>query len=156
MYFIDPSLKKNRKFYLAEMEKLQQSLGIPLYLFYDGEFFDYLDESGTWQWLTEGLRLWQQTVPTNIDLNYDLTPEDSLNALLWLDGNSLHKLITNDLIWNARLIQSMFPSGVTLHLLHEALEKRGTERATRKVNYQELASLLEHRLNSYYGTNSTT
>jgi hypothetical protein len=155
MYFIDLSLKKNRKYYLEEMKKLQSALGIPLYLFYDGEFFDHLGASATWQWLIEGLRLWQQTVPTNIDLNYDLTPEKTLEALLSLDGTTLQKLITNNLIWEARLIQGLFQTGATLRLLHEVLEKHGTEKATRRVTYRELAFLLERRLHTYYGSEST-
>src|SRR5574341_398306 len=39
MYFIDPTLHKNETYYRAEIQTLQNHLGIHIYLFYNGEFF---------------------------------------------------------------------------------------------------------------------
>jgi len=154
MYFIDPSLKKNRKYYKDQLQSLEAKLGIHLHLFYDGELFEYLGSPATWEFVTKGLRKWQESVPVSIELDYDREPEETWTALQAVDVGTWYKLITNDALWDGHVIQALFPGGDILKRLHRSFKQQGASKVkigNRKVSYQELAHILEHRLGTEYG-----
>ncbi len=154
MYFIDPSLRKNRKYYQAQFEALKTELDIPLYLFYDGELFEYLGSPSTWETLTNGLKTWQRSLPVSIELDYDHEPEETWKALQPIDIGIWYKLITSDALWDGSVMHSLFPSGAILQLLYRMLQQQGASKVkigNRWVTAQELAYILGRRLSAEYG-----
>jgi hypothetical protein len=156
MYFVDPSLTKNRNYYLQEIEKLKQELGIKVHLFYGGELFEHLGIQATWEFLNEGLREWRKQVPETIPLDLDATPITSWRSLRRVEAGTWHKLITTDELWKEGLIKALFPKGHILCLLHCHLMKQGGQlvrvRGTRITN-REVAFVLAKKLKTEYGLN---
>ena len=157
MYFIDPSLSKNERYYEAEIETLQEELGIPIYLFYNGELFQYLQgNTSLWGLLLNSLQAWRQTVPEQIVLNFDADPQKTLVDLAALPVGIWHKLIANDALWAGGVIQILFPSGASLRQLQQVLMQQGLRRyriGRGTATYAELAYRLEIELIKHYGPN---
>ena len=154
MYFIDPSLKKNRHYYEAELSKLSSELDVPLYLFYDGELFDFLEIPDVWQFLKLALPKWQQSVPVNIEFDYDNDLEESWRVIQTVEIGVWYKLIMNDALWEGQIVQALFSKGAVLKLLLNTFNEQGTsvvKIGRHKVAYAELASLLEKRIRAAYG-----
>jgi hypothetical protein len=155
MYFIDPAFEKNRAYYTKEINSLSKELGIPVCLFYNGEIFEYLgDSTSAWQTLNDALMQWRSTVPQEINLDFDAEPErtiletQSVPALIW------HRLAVSDPLWDHSVVQSVFPTGVTLERLSDRWVQRGDETFIvnrRRTTFCELAALLRQRLHRHYG-----
>lgn len=157
MYFIDPALKKNRNYYQSQLQVLSHDLNIPLYLFYDGELFDFLGIPDVWSFIQIALAKWQRSVPVNIELDYDTDPEESWKAIQNVDIGVWYKLLMTDALWEGHLMQVLFSNGTVLRFLLQALKQRGTNTfkvGRHKVTAVDLASLLEMRLLNAYGSSS--
>ncbi len=99
MYFIDPSLHKNQAFYKDELIELSDEFGIPALLFYDGELFEFLDGNiSAWSLLQDSLLMWRSTVREEINLNYDMKPEDFIHETQSISPSIWYKLLANDLL----------------------------------------------------------
>jgi hypothetical protein len=154
MYFMDPSLRKNKRYYEATLDKLREDLQIPIYLFYDGEIFPYLQgNQQSWDLLLSSLYAWRKTVPEQIYLNYDAEPEKTLAELSEIPGGIWYKLIANNALWEGGVIQALFPNGTTLRLLEAGFRQNGGRklRAGRSsISFLQLAALLQMQLDKYY------
>lgn len=153
MYFIDPSLTKNKKHYMYELKSLSNTLDIPLYLFYNGELFEHLGDRSVWDTLSNALIIWRDTVPQEINLDCDVDFATSLHELRVLEAVVWYKLALNDALWENGVVQCIFSTGTTLEQLSHEFEQRSTEQfkmSRLKVTFGELASKLRHRLSSHY------
>jgi hypothetical protein len=157
MYFIDPSLRKNRNYYKMQLEMLSADLSIPLYLFYNGELFDFLGIPDGWRFIETALPKWQQSVPVNIEFDFDSNPEESWRAIQILELGVWYKLLKTDALWEGYLTQTLFSNGTVLRLLLQTFKQQGAKTiklGNRKVNFDELAYLLEKRLKTVYNDSS--
>ncbi len=154
MYFIDPSLHKNEGFYQEEIAALQGELGIPIYLFYNGELFQHLEgHTRNWELLVSSLQTWRDTVPEQIVLDYDADPDRTLAELGQIAGSVWHKLIVHEALWSGGVIKTLFPNGRTLRQLQNMFRQAGMKKyRVGKANstYSQLADLLEHQIDRFY------
>jgi hypothetical protein len=156
MYFIDPSLHKNEGYYQQEIKTLQKELGIPIYLFYNGEVFQFLQgHTRTWDLLLGSLQDWRKSVPEQITLDYDANPEKTLVELSSVSGSIWYKLITNDALWESGVITTLFPNGAALQKLEATFREQGGTRirAGRNViTSNQFAAIIRLKLNKYYAS----
>lgn len=118
MYFIDPALHKNERYYRKEIEALQHTLEIPVALFYDGGLFQHLQgHTETWDLLLNSLQIWRKTAPEQISLDYDTDPELAVEEMAQAPGSVWHKLASTDALWEYGVLQALFATGRTLMLL---------------------------------------
>jgi len=144
MYFIDPDLSKNKKYYVEELGKLRKFYGIELYLFYGHELFDHIGFPGLWDNLIEWLTRWKAELPDFPEINLDLSPEESFEEIKTLEPLYWRKIFENDQIWEDGIIQVLFSDGSTLRLMLAYFSKKHTSA------YRSLARLLEKKLSEYY------
>lgn len=144
MYFIDPDLEKNRSFYTQRLASLSQFYGVELHLFYGDEFFTFLGQPQIWNDLISWLTRWKESLPELPEINFDLTPQESLDDILSLDNRTWRRLITNDILWDQGIVRALFRDGTTLHLLLDYFNARETP------PYPTLSQALSSRLQEYY------
>lgn len=153
MYFLDPTLVKNRNFYNINISIFQDAAKIPMFLFYNGELFDYLNHAELWVELTENLALWRNSLGDSIDLDFDVNPLQSLEELRLVKLSSWEKLFSNDLLWRGGVIAAMFPQGSTLRLKRQQLLDSLTNASITGAEFkrvQRLLITLDSRLEQYY------
>ena len=107
-YFIDPELKKNKKYYLGSLEEISKSYGIPLYLFYGDELFEFLDMKNAWFEILNFLKQWKEEIPELPETNFDLNAEVSFEEIKSLSPACYRKLLSNNEIFN-EIILTLFP-----------------------------------------------
>jgi hypothetical protein len=152
MWFIDPLLSKNKPYYNNELQSLSAELQIPIYLFYNGEFFDYLTGStAEWELLAKALLIWRDNVPK--DVNLDCDSPDDLEELLKVQPLVWYKLVANDQLWSSGVVSVVFPKGtnlkeVSLQLAQTPLLKFSIGK--KRVSYKELAILIRERVINWY------
>lgn len=144
MYFVDPSLRKNKNYYQEELNKLKQKYDIPLFLFYGKELFDYLKHSEIWDNILLWLKKWKDSLPILPEINFDKEPEKTLEEIKKLTPSVWKKILENENLWEEGIIKTLFKEGKTLKLLLEFFRK-GKEK-----NYSHLAELLTKKLEKYY------
>jgi len=100
MYFIDPSLTKNRRYYLDELSAtIHPKFNIDLWLCYNGELFDKLGNPTAWNTLEQALIQWRDTVRQDINLNYDFDPETTVVETQLVTLSTWLSFAQNDLLW---------------------------------------------------------
>ena len=124
-----------------------------MFLFYNGELFDYLNHAELWVELTENLALWRNSLGDSIDLDFDVNPLQSLEELRLVKLSSWEKLFSNDLLWRGGVIAAMFPQGSTLRLKRQQLLDSLTNASITGAEFkrvQRLLITLDSRLEQYY------
>jgi hypothetical protein len=154
MYFIDPSLAKNRRYYLDELSTtIHPKYNIDLWLCYNGELFEKLGRPAAWSTLEQALIEWRDTVRQDINLNYDLEPEATVAETQSVTLSTWLSFAKNDLLWTNGVVKCLFPTGEGLQAITIDLERRFekvlTEQKQRKA-FELTVSLLKHRLREYY------
>jgi hypothetical protein len=144
MYFIDPDLKKNRKYYLQELSKLEKFYGVKLYLFYGEELFDYLQCSETWNSILSWLIQWKDSLPELPEINFDVAPYESFKEVRDLELRYWRKILENEKLWSEGVLKAIFREGTTLRLLLEFFCTQNS------IPYKRLADLLDQRLKQFY------
>lgn len=153
MYFIDPSLVKNRNYYVSELEDLRTELEIPVHLFYNGELFQFFEgHLRTWEHLYRGLKTWREKLPEIIEFNYDLDPLATIEETKTITDGTWLKVISMDVLWESHVIQTLFPTGKFFEILAVDFQGRGQKiiRKTPKITCENLALMIEQRLLQYY------
>jgi Holliday junction resolvase-like predicted endonuclease len=115
-YFIDPSLVKNRNFYIPQMAKLQESWGVELKVSYGEQMFADLGYADIWQDIMSNLRKWRSDIPDLPEVNFDLRPEESAEEIKELPYRVFRKLFDDERIVE-QILPVIFPNGQTLALL---------------------------------------
>lgn len=104
MWFVDPSLKKNKKYYQFEMEQ-NQSSNYELHLFYGAEFTIFLDKISIWDELTSYLITWKNSNQNDIIINFEQNWENTKQEL----ENNVSKKTWKKLINNSQVMKEIFP-----------------------------------------------
>jgi hypothetical protein len=153
MYFIDPSLGKNKNYYIGSMQNLFSELGIEIHLFYNGELFNYFNRPDLWEQLIDGLRSWRNRLGGELDLNFDKDPAASIRDLSNVSLGTWSKLLANESLWVNGVISTLFPEGRTLtlqlDLFVQALSEE-TIRTSDKRRLTQLIEVFEHHFKQYY------
>ncbi len=144
MYFIDPALSKNKKFYIRELSRLRDIYHIELFLFYGQEIFEYLNHPNLWTELIEWIKKWKTSLPDFPEIDFDLSPTESFEEIKSLRPLYWKKLIANENIWRDGIIRVLFSDGTTLKLLFGYFSQQQT------TEYRNLAKSLLERINTYY------
>ena len=153
MYFIDPNLEKNKKFYIEELNKLNEYYGVPLYLFYGEELFKFLKSPDYWEKLLNWLIEWKELLPEIPEINFDKNPEDSFKEIQNLEIRYWKKLLENEKLWEENIIKAIFNNGETLRRILDYFANQKSNNQKSKQSYRELCELLEERLKKYYQEN---
>ena len=144
MYFIDPTLSKNKKFYLEELNKLKEIYHNELFLIYGQDFFEFINHPKLWTELIEWIKQWKTSLPDFPDIDFDLSPSESFEEIKTLRPLYWRKMIANESIWKDGIIRVIFSKGTTLELLFGYFSQQKTS------EFQDLAKSLLERINTYY------
>lgn len=138
-YFIDPELKKNRKYYDAELKRMSKAYGVNLNLNYGDELFTFLGHKEIWQEILKYLEEWKKEIPELPETNFDLNAQSSFEEIKDLNPAWFRSILENDEIFN-EIVLAIFPEKKTLKLLFEHFK------ANEKTIYKTLSELLKKRI----------
>lgn len=144
IYFVDPSLSKNKNYYLGALELFKTTYTPKLYLVYGKEFFELLRRPVLWDRMIAWLTLWKEDLPEFPEIDLDLDPIESFSEIKNLSPRYWLKILNNDQLWDDEIIRVLFSDGSTLKLVLEHYKKlpgRGN---------REIAYLLSIRVEEYY------
>lgn len=144
MYFIDPSLSKNKNYYLKELKKLENFYGVKLLLFYGKELFEYLKHPEMWEEILSWLQKWKDSLPELPEINFDQCPEESFKEIKMLEIRYWRKLLENENIWKEGIMKALFKEGKTLRLLLKFFNSKPD------TPYKNLAKLLQQKIEKYF------
>ena len=146
MYFIDPSLQKNKSYYMNELQKIGSLYsGIGLHLFYGKEFFEHLGHPEMWDDLLGWLQQWREEIAEFPEVNMDNDSEESFEELKEVEIKYWRKLVMNNDLWEKGIIRVLFPRGTTLKMVAQYFAEHGA------VPHQRLAGLIFEKMEKYYG-----
>ena len=121
MWFIDPSLRKNHRYYAGEMEKMAKDYGCSPQLCYGDELFA---EAGgieafplsIYQEILDYLKIWKEELPEMPEINLDLDYKRSFEEIKAIKSSVYRKLLNNEEIIN-QIFPIIFPEKKVLRLL---------------------------------------
>jgi len=144
MYFIDPDLKKNKNFYSEELQKMESTYGIKLYLLYGKELFDFFGYPQMWETLLEWLKKWKESLPELPKINFDAEPEESFKEIKDLEIQFWRKIIDNRKLWEEGIIKAIFREGKTLIMIIDFFNSSDS------FAHRKIAKLLENKVREFY------
>lgn len=130
-YFIDPSLIKNKNFYIEEIEKIKKDYNIYSKLCYGEEFWIEINHKEVWDELLKYLEEWKKEIPEMPSVNFDENPQESFKEIKDLSTTTYRKLFGNENICK-EILPILFPQNETLKLLEEYFEELGSSRSIYK------------------------
>ena len=106
MWFIDNSLRKNKKYYSEQMEEMSTFYGCEPKLYYGDEMFessengikDFPDEM--WNEIIDYLTKWKETLPDMPEVNLDANSDEVFEELKNLPPHIYRKLFESEEIKN--------------------------------------------------------
>lgn len=115
VFFVDPSLNKNRNYYSAELEALaRKHNGLRARLWYGEEFFaDILGGDGVWDEMLSHLRRWKENIPLFPEVNFDATAEKSFGEIKDISPSVFLKIFKNDSVRD-EILPVIFPGNEVL------------------------------------------
>lgn len=122
MWFIDDSLKKNRKYYLEQMQEMVEFYGCEPKLYYGAEMFSESENGITdfpnamWNEIIEYLPRWKETLPDMPELNFDINSDKVFEELKNVEPRVYRKLFKNNDI-KEQILPIIFPEGSVLRKL---------------------------------------
>ena len=126
-YFIDPEFKKNKKFYLNEIDKIKSDYGLKsLHLLYGGELFELIGRSDIWEEIIRYLEMWKKEIPELPELNFDNSPQKSYEEIKDLNPSIYRNLFSNQAIVK-EIFPILFPQKSTLKFLADYFHSQETE-----------------------------
>lgn len=118
MWFVDNSLRKNRRYY-EKMISQTHINNVELFLFYGAEFTDYLDKVKIWNEMEEYLLTWKASDENIIELNFEKDWEETKKELLEnVSKKNWEKIIKNDKVVN-EILPILFPTNKYKEILSE-------------------------------------
>ena len=110
MWFVDPSLIKNKNYY-KQMMNNNKSINHELLLFYGNEFMNYLDKITVWDEMVNYLTKWKKSDDNKIELNFEDNWEETKKELVeHVSKANWIKLISNDTV-KKEILPILFPTG---------------------------------------------
>lgn len=128
MWFIDDSLRKNRRYYLVEMEKMSKDYNCETYLFYGAEMFGINGGISNfsiqiWEEVLNYLEVWKNTLPDMPEINFDNNANEVFEEIKNLSPIIFRKIFNNEDIIQ-QIFPIIFPTGETLCLLSNYFENQ--------------------------------
>lgn len=124
MWFIDDSLKKNRKYYTKQMKEMADFYNCDPKLYYGVEMFSG-SETGIvdfpkemWNEIIEYLTKWKETLPEMPEVNLDLNSEEAFEELKDLSPAIYRRLFKNEEI-KEQIFPIIFTEGIVLKKLRD-------------------------------------
>ncbi len=118
MWFVDNSLKKNRKYYQKKIDATAKNR-VTLHLFYGSEFTDYLDQVAIWDEMSRYLLEWKESEDNVIELNFEEDWETTKQELLDLVPKKNWKKIEKNNSIKEEILTILFPTGKYKEILDE-------------------------------------
>ena len=141
MWFIDASLRKNKNYYLEQMEKMSSFYDCSPRLYYGQEMFSK-SENGIsdfpidmWNEIVEYLKLWKKNLPDMPEVNFDLNSEQVFLEIRDLSPCVYRKLFENEDI-KQQILPIIFGKGIVLEKLKDYFL------AKNQLVYNNLASII--------------
>ena len=127
-YFIDPSLTKNKNYYLSEIEKLKSFYSTEIHLVYGHELFEKEKFDGFWEEeIIYFLEKWKEDLPDLPEINFDIDSQQTFEEIKSLSPQVFRCLLDNEDVVNI-IFPIIFPKNETLTFLKEhfyILSKKG-------------------------------
>ena len=155
--FIDPSLLKNRNYYIKEIKKMNKDYGVELYLVYGKDLFAKLKLEKVWLEIENHLRKWKEELSDLPDINFDKNAEETFNEIKDIGTNIFRKLFDNEEIIK-EIFPILFPGNKTIKLLKKHFSKQENkiyktfiEKINRidKINNKNLLEIWGDDIDSY-------
>ena len=145
MYFIDPSLVKNKNYYLEELQGMEKTYGVPLALLYGRELFEYFERPDSWDAMVRWLKSWRDGLGELPEVDLDNRPEEGCDQIKDLEIGLWKKILENDRLWEEGVIKAICKEGRALECVLDFFS------AQQRGPYELLAELLRERLARHYG-----
>lgn len=146
MYFIDPSLTKNKNYYQEELQGLSKKYSrVSLHLFYGKELFDYFNHSQDWDKLLDWLYQWKQQLPEFPEIDFDIDPDESFRQLKDVELRYWKKLLKEEL-WEQGIIKVISSEGETLNRIADYLISQ------QSIEAKKVGNELKRRISEYYSS----
>lgn len=131
MWFIDKSLRKNRNFYLQEIEKMRDDYACDAFLFYGEELFKEKEgiqdfDIKIWEEVLQHLTQWKESLPDMPEINFDLNATKVFQEIKDLSPSVFRTLLNNEEIVK-QIFPIIFPTGETLNLLADYFDNKETQ-----------------------------
>lgn len=140
MYFIDPDLSKNEKYYRNELDTLAPNFNNSVFLFYGPKLFEHFNISSYWEKLLDWLKKWKDTLPDIPQVNFDLNSPDTFEKIKKIKLSVWKKIIEKDIFWTSGIINVLFNKEESLQRLLEFFQSKSEK------SYQKLSKQLEERI----------
>lgn len=105
MWFVDDSLKKNKRYYLNMVEQNNQDSNVILNVFYGNQIFEFLDKVKIWDEMTTHLYQWKELEANKIELNFEDNWEETKEEIL----RNVSKRNWNKILKNERVVEEILP-----------------------------------------------
>lgn len=145
MWFIDASLKKNKKYYKKQMEKMAVDFNCDPRLYYGDELFED-NENGIagisnemWEEVSNYLAQWKTTLPDMLEVDFDANAQKAFEEIKDLKP-SIYKKMFNKQAIVKEIFPIIFTTGEVLRLLAGYFHSKNEVK-----NYK----VLEEMINNY-------
>lgn len=106
MWFVDDSLKKNKKYYLDMVEQYRlDDNSTTLNIFYGNQLFEFLDKMIIWEEMVQYLTQWKEFEANSIELNFEIDWEETKQEII----NNVSKRNWRKLLSDERIVENIFP-----------------------------------------------
>lgn len=139
-YFLDPSLKKNQKYYKEKIKEIKKDYNIECHLFYGSELLEFF-KIVVWREILSYLKKWKDEIPEMPEINFDINVDDNFEEIKDIEPNIFLKILKNDAIFND-MILTISPEKKLLNKLLEYFKTKSKQRTV----YKTIANLLEEKL----------
>lgn len=132
MWFIDDTLKKNKNYYLQQMEDMAKFYGCSPKLYYGEEIFNNHKDGikdfpiEMWNEIIEYLTKWKETLPEMPEVNFDANADKAFEELKDLSPYIYRKIFENDDIIE-QIFPIIFASGEVLRKLDDYFKSKDKE-----------------------------
>ena len=157
MWFIDDSLRKNKNYYINEMNRMAEDYGCSPKLYYGAELFSKNEEGmqdipyEMWNEINEYLMLWKETLPDMPEVNFDVNSEEVFEEIKDLSPAIYRKLFENEDVVE-QILPIIFTTGEVLRKLrgyfYSKKDKKIYETLYKKVN-EYICTNFEEENNRY-------
>lgn len=149
IYFIDPSLNKNKNYYLAEINKLKAFYKTDIELCYGNELFKKEEMNNLWdEEIISFLKRWRSELPSLPEINFDLNSNQTFTEIKDLSIPVYRKLFDNQELIEI-VFPIIFPNKTTLLLLTEYFLAQSKKADKNAVLYKKLHSKLLEVIETY-------
>jgi hypothetical protein len=149
IYFIDPSLNKNKNYYLDEIFKLKTFYKTDIELCYGNELFKREGMNNLWdEEIISFLKRWRSELPSLPEINFDLNSKETFAEIKDLPIPVYRKLFDNQELIEI-VFPIIFPQKITLQLLIEYFNAQSKRADKKAVLYKKLHTKLSEVIETY-------